>query len=79
MTGGEDEPEHLIANVVIQSRVEIGHGLLLHLHVQGDVFGSARFGFGVYKRTFSGWEISVREADGTELTRCTLASRSVHC
>jgi hypothetical protein len=49
------------------------------LHVQGDVFGSSRFGFGVYKRAFSGWEISVREADGTELTRCTLANRSARC
>jgi len=49
------------------------------LHVKGDVFGSSRFGFGVYTRTFSGWAISLREADGTELTRCTLANRSVRC
>jgi hypothetical protein len=36
MTGSEDEPEHLVADVVIQGGVEIGHGLLLRLQVRGD-------------------------------------------
>ncbi len=49
------------------------------LHVQGDVFGSAHFGFGVYTRTAAGWTISLRDADGAERARCTLANRSVHC
>jgi len=49
------------------------------LHVQGDVFGSARFGFGVYTRTSAGWTISLRDADGAERARCTVANRSVHC
>ena len=49
------------------------------LHVQGDVFGSARFGFGVYTRTGTGWTISLRDADGSERARCRLANRSVHC
>ncbi|MEA2720019.1 MAG: hypothetical protein QOJ39_1883 [Candidatus Eremiobacteraeota bacterium] len=49
------------------------------LRVQGDVFGSSHFGFGVYTRTGAGWTISLRDADGTERARCTLASRSVHC
>jgi len=49
------------------------------LHVQGSVFGSAHFGFGVYTRTGAGWTISLRDPDGTERARCTLASRAVHC
>jgi hypothetical protein len=49
------------------------------LRVQGDVFGSSHFGFGAYTRTGAGWTISLRDADGTERARCTLASRSVHC
>jgi len=49
------------------------------LHVGGDVFGSAHFGFGVYTRTGAGWTISLRDADGTERARCTLANRSVRC
>ena len=36
VTGGEDEPKHLVADVVVQGGVEIGHGLLLGLHVPGD-------------------------------------------
>ncbi len=49
------------------------------LHVQGDVFGSSHFGFGVYTRTGAGWTISLRDTDGTERARCTLANRAVHC
>ena len=49
------------------------------LHVEGSVFGSAHNGFGVYTRNTAGWTISLREADGTERARCTLANRSVHC
>jgi predicted phosphodiesterase len=49
------------------------------LHVQGDVFGSAHFGFGVYTRTGAGWAISLRDADGSERARCTVENRSVHC
>ena len=36
VTGGEDEPKQLIADVVVQGGVQIGHGLLLGLHVPGD-------------------------------------------
>jgi Calcineurin-like phosphoesterase len=50
-----------------------------NLHVEGDVFGSSHFGFGVYTRTAAGWTISLRDADGTERTRCILAHRSVRC
>ena len=49
------------------------------LHVQGSVFGSAHFGFGVYTRAGAGWTISLRDPDGTERARCTLAHRAVHC
>lgn len=49
------------------------------LRVQGPVFGEARFGFGVYTRTNAGWTISLREADGAERARCTLAHRAVRC
>ncbi len=49
------------------------------LHVQGDVFGSAHFGFGVYTRTSTGWTISLRDPDGTERARCALADRAVRC
>jgi predicted phosphodiesterase len=49
------------------------------LHVQGSVFGSAHFGFGVYTRTGAGWTISLRDPDGTERARCTLADRAVRC
>jgi hypothetical protein len=49
------------------------------LHVQGRVFGSAHFGFGVYTRTDSGWTISLRDIDGTERARCTLANRTARC
>jgi len=49
------------------------------LHVQGSVFGSAHFGFGVYTRNGTGWTISLRDPDGTERARCTLASRAVRC
>ncbi|GAC1659563.1 MAG: metallophosphoesterase [Candidatus Elarobacter sp.] len=49
------------------------------LHIQGEVFGSSHFGFGVYTRTSAGWNISVRDADGTERARCTLVNRSVRC
>nr|MDQ6925819.1 metallophosphoesterase [Candidatus Eremiobacteraeota bacterium] len=49
------------------------------LHVQGSVFGSAHFGFGVYTRAGAGWTISLRDPDGTERARCTLANRAVRC
>ena len=49
------------------------------LHVQGSVFGSAHFGFGVYTRDGAGWTISLRDPDGTERARCTLADRAVRC
>jgi hypothetical protein len=49
------------------------------LHVQGSVFGSAHFGFGVYMRDGAGWTISLRDPDGTERARCTLANRTVRC
>ena len=49
------------------------------LHVQGNVFGSAQFGFGVYTRTRAGVTISLRDKDGIEVTRCTLANRTVRC
>jgi hypothetical protein len=49
------------------------------LHVQGTVFRSAHNGFGVYTRTGAGWTISLRDADGTERARCTLADRTVRC
>jgi predicted phosphodiesterase len=49
------------------------------LHLQGDVFGSSHFGFGVYTRTGAGWTVSLRDADGTERARCTLANRTVRC
>jgi len=49
------------------------------LHVQGSVFGSAHFGFGVYTRTGAGWTISLRDPNGAERARCALASRTVHC
>jgi hypothetical protein len=35
VTGGEDEPKQLIADVVVQGGVQIGHGLLLLLHIPG--------------------------------------------
>jgi predicted phosphodiesterase len=49
------------------------------LHVQGSVFGSAHFGFGVYTRSGAGWSISLRDPDGTERARCALANRTVRC
>ena len=49
------------------------------LHVQGSVFGSAHFGFGVYTRDGAGWTISLRDPDGTERARCALANRTVRC
>jgi Calcineurin-like phosphoesterase len=49
------------------------------LHVQGKVFGSSHFGFGVYTRAAAGWTISLRDPDGTERARCTLENRIVRC
>jgi hypothetical protein len=49
------------------------------VHVQGSVFGSAHFGFGVYTRGGGGWTISLRDPDGTERARCALANRTVRC
>ena len=42
MTGGEDEPEHLVADIVVERGVEVGHGLLLLRHVGGDDIVLAR-------------------------------------
>ena len=50
-----------------------------NLRVQDDVFGSSHFGFGVYTRTSRGWAVSLREPDGTERARCTIADRTVRC
>ncbi len=49
------------------------------LRVQGDVFGSAHFGFGVYTRSANGWSISLRDPGGAERAHCTLAARTVRC
>ncbi|MBV8368515.1 MAG: metallophosphoesterase [Candidatus Eremiobacteraeota bacterium] len=49
------------------------------LHVQGSVFGSSHFGFGVYTRAATGWTISLRDPDGTERARCALENRTVSC
>ena len=50
-----------------------------NLHADGGVFGSSHFGFGVYTRTGSGWTISLREPNGRERARCTVADRTVRC
>ncbi len=49
------------------------------LRVVGRIFGVSQNGFGVYTRTSSGWTISLRDPDGVERARCTLAHRSVSC
>ena len=36
MTGGENEPQQLVADVIVQRGIPIGHGLLLGHHVIGD-------------------------------------------
>ncbi len=36
MAGGEDQPQQLIADVVVQGGIQIGHGLLLGLHLPRD-------------------------------------------
>jgi hypothetical protein len=33
MAGGENEPKQLVADIVVQGGIEIGHGLLLGLHL----------------------------------------------
>ncbi len=38
------------------------------VHVVGDVFGSAHFGFAIYTHEGTGWTISLRDPDGTERT-----------
>jgi calcineurin-like phosphoesterase family protein len=50
-----------------------------NLRVEGDVFGSSHFGFAVYTRLGAGWTVSLRDPDGTERARCTLANRAVRC
>ena len=42
VAGGEDQPQQLVTDVVIQGGIEIGHGLLLLLHVPGDDLVLAR-------------------------------------
>jgi predicted phosphodiesterase len=49
------------------------------LHVVGRIFGLSQNGFGIYTRTSSGWTISLRDPDGVERARCTLAQRTVSC
>ncbi|HTD37897.1 MAG TPA: metallophosphoesterase [Candidatus Limnocylindrales bacterium] len=49
------------------------------LHAEGRTFGSSHFGFAVYTRRGNDWSISLRDVDGTERTRCTLANRTVRC
>jgi hypothetical protein len=49
------------------------------LHADGRPFGSSHFGFAVYTRRGTEWTISLRDVDGTELTRCRLANHAVHC
>ena len=36
MTGGEDEAKHLVADIVVERGIEIGHGQLLLRHIGGD-------------------------------------------
>ena len=36
VAGGEDQPQQLVADVIVQGGVEIGHGLLLGFQVAGD-------------------------------------------
>ena len=50
-----------------------------NLHVVGTPFGSSNFGFAVYTKTDAGWAISLRNIDGSERARCTLAQGSVSC
>jgi hypothetical protein len=45
----------------------------------GKAFGSAHFGFALYTRHGAAWTVSLRDVDGTELTRCTLANKTVRC
>ena len=49
------------------------------LHAEGRPFGSSHFGFAVYTRHGNEWTVSLRDVDGTERTRCTLANRTVRC
>ncbi len=49
------------------------------LHVVGTPFDSGHFGFAVYTKTAVGWAISLRNIDGSERARCTLAAGSVTC
>jgi len=44
-----------------------------------DPFASKQFGFAVYARTFAGWSISLRDANGIERRRCALSHRQVSC
>ena len=36
MAGGEDQPQQLVADIVIQRGIRIGHGLLLLRHIARD-------------------------------------------
>jgi hypothetical protein len=50
-----------------------------NLHAVGTPFDSGHFGFAVYTKTATGWSISLRNIDGSERVRCTLAQGSVSC
>jgi Calcineurin-like phosphoesterase len=54
-------------------------GFNKYVFAKPDPFESKQFGFGVYTRTFAGWTISLRDANGIERRRCTLAQRTVSC
>jgi hypothetical protein len=42
VAGGEDQPQQFIADVIVQGRIEVGHGLLFLLHVPRDHLVLAR-------------------------------------
>ena len=74
----------LLINGIGGASLDANYGAFLafamgDLHVAGDVFGAAQFGFGVYTRTGTGWTISLRDPAGTERARCGLAKRTVSC
>ncbi|HEY4439529.1 MAG TPA: metallophosphoesterase [Candidatus Elarobacter sp.] len=44
-----------------------------------DPFATKQFGFALYTRTFNGWTISLRDANGVERRTCTLTAHEVSC